>query len=64
MRFGEFKSTEAFNGTFKRIRELGLEKHVFELDSYGFIVVPPEQVADRAVCLESAIALCALARTR
>ena len=48
MRFGEFKSTAAFNGTFKRIGELGLEKHVFELDSYGFTVVPPQQVADRA----------------
>ena len=48
MQFGEFKSTEAFNGTFKRIRELGLEKHIFELDSYGFTVVPPAQVADAA----------------
>ena len=48
MQFGEFKNTEAFNGTFKRIRELGLEKHVFELDSYGFTVVPPAQVADAA----------------
>ena len=48
MRFGDFKNTEAFNGTFKRIRELGLEKHVFELDSYGFTVVPPAQVAERA----------------
>ena len=48
MQFGEFKNTEAFNGTFKRIRELGLEKHIFELDSYGFTVVPPQQVAERA----------------
>ena len=47
MRFGEFKSTAALNGTFKRIGELGLEKHVFELDSYGFTVVPPAQVASR-----------------
>lgn len=48
MQFGEFKNTQAFNGTFKRIGELGLEQHVVELDSYGFTVVPPGKVADRA----------------
>ena len=48
MQFGEFKNTEAFNPTFNRIRELGLEEQVFELDSYGFTVVPPDKVADRA----------------
>ena len=48
MEFGEFKNTEAFNPTFKRVRELGLEQHAFELDSYGFTVVPPDKVADRA----------------
>lgn len=47
MEFGEFKNTEAFNPTFKRVRELGLEQHAFELDSYGFTVVPPDKVADR-----------------
>ena len=48
MEFGEFKNTEGFNPTFKRIRELGLEENIFELDSYGFTVVPPDKVADQA----------------
>ena len=48
MEFGEFKNTEGFNATFKRIRGLGLEENVFELDSYGFTVVPPDKVADKA----------------
>lgn len=47
MRLGEFKNTEAFSGTFRRIRELRLEKHVFELDSHGFVAIPPAQVAER-----------------
>ena len=47
MQFGEFENTKEFNATFKRIGELGLEKHIFELDSYGFTVVPPNKVADR-----------------
>ncbi len=48
MQFGEFENTKALNTTFKRIRDLGLEQHVFELDTYGFTVVPPDKVADRA----------------
>lgn len=47
MKFGKFKSTEGLNRTFNRIRELGLESHVSELNTYGFTVVPPEKVADR-----------------
>lgn len=47
MKFGKFKSTEGLNRTFNRIRELGLESHVTELNTYGFTVVPPEKVADR-----------------
>ena len=53
---------EAFNGTFKRIRELGLEKRVFELDSYGFTVAPPEQVADRVFSSSCARPCCGFAR--
>lgn len=45
MKFGNFKSTEGLNRTFNRIRELGLESHVSELNTYGFTVVPPEKVA-------------------
>ena len=48
MQFGDFENTKALNATFRRIRELGLEEHVFELDTYGFTVVPPDKVADRA----------------
>ena len=48
MRFGEFKNTETINPTFRRIRELGLEQNIFELDTYGFTVVPPDKVAERA----------------
>ena len=48
MQFGEFKNTEQLNPTFRRIRELGLERNIFELDTYGFTVVPPGKVADKA----------------
>ena len=48
MQFGEFKNTEQLNPTFRRIRELGLEQNIFELDTYGFTVVPPEKVAEQA----------------
>ncbi len=47
MQFGEFENTKEFNATFKRIGELGLERNIFELDSYGFTVVPPAKVAER-----------------
>ena len=47
MQFGEFENTKEFNATFKRIGELGLERNIFELDSYGFTVVPPDKVAER-----------------
>ncbi|MCY3885207.1 MAG: phytanoyl-CoA dioxygenase family protein [Gammaproteobacteria bacterium] len=52
MKFGNFKSTEALNRNFNRIRELGLESHVSELNTYGFTVVPPEKVADREFFLD------------
>ena len=45
MEFGEFKSTENVNSTYKRIKELGLEQNVLDLDTYGFTVIPPEKVA-------------------
>ena len=47
MQFGDFENTKEFNATFKRIGELGLERNIFELDSYGFTVVPPDKVAER-----------------
>ena len=48
MQIGEFKNTPASKRTLERIGKLGLEKHVAELDSQGFTVVPPSKVADRA----------------
>ena len=48
MQFGEFDSTKELNRNFKRVRELGLEQNVFEIDTYGFTVVPPDKVADKA----------------
>ena len=45
MEFGDFKATEAFNPTYQRIKELALEPHIVDLDSYGFTVIPPEKVA-------------------
>ena len=47
MKFGHFKGTDRLNRTFNRIRELGLESNITELNTYGFTVVPPEKVADR-----------------
>ena len=48
MEFGKFKSTDALNKTFNRIKSLGLETNIYELDTYGFTVVSPEKVADIA----------------
>ncbi len=47
MKFGEFKATEAVNPTYQRIKELELEDHVFDIETYGFTVVPAEKVATR-----------------
>lgn len=48
MEFGKFKSTTGLNRTFNKVRELGLESNLAELNTYGFTVVPPDKVADRA----------------
>ena len=45
--FGNFKSTEELNTTYKRIQELNLSSHIVELDTYGFTVIPPSKVADK-----------------
>ena len=47
MRFGDFKATEATNPAYKRIKELGLESHVLDIETYGFTVVPAEKVVAR-----------------
>ena len=45
MEFGDFKATEFLNPNYKRIRELGLEQSIVDLEVYGFTVIPPEKVA-------------------
>ena len=45
MEFGAFESTEILNPIYTRIKELGLESHVMDVDTYGFTVIPPEKVA-------------------
>ena len=45
MEFGAFESTEILNPIYTRIKELGLESYVMDIDTYGFTVIPPEKVA-------------------
>ncbi len=45
MQFGKFENMESINPTYNRIKELGLESHVIDIDTYGFTVIPPEKVA-------------------
>ena len=42
MRFGDFKATEDANPAYRRIKELGLESNVVDIETYGFTVVPAE----------------------
>ena len=43
--FGHFENTKVVNRIYKNVNELGLARHVMELDLYGFTVIPPEKVA-------------------
>ena len=45
MQFGNFENTEQQNRTFARIHDLGLSEHIVNIDTYGFSVIPPDQVA-------------------
>ena len=47
MDFGDFAATETINPAYNRIKELDLESHVFDIDTYGFTIVPAEKVASR-----------------
>lgn len=61
MEFGKFKSTSDLNRTFNKVRELGLESNLAELNTYGFTVVPPDKVAERAFFMrlrETVLRLC------
>ena len=48
MDFGAFEATETINPAYRRIKELGLESHVFDIETYGFTIVPAEKVASSA----------------
>ena len=45
MQNAAWKSTEKYNDTYRKIRELELDEHVSDLDAYGFTIVPKEKVA-------------------
>ena len=45
MQNAAWKSTEKYNNTYRKIRELDLDEHVSDLDAYGFTIVPKEKVA-------------------
>jgi len=45
MQNAAWKSTEKYNDTYRKIRELVLDEHVSDLDAYGFTIVPKEKVA-------------------
>jgi ectoine hydroxylase-related dioxygenase (phytanoyl-CoA dioxygenase family) len=44
MDIGEWVATPELNQTVRDARRLGLEQNLFELEAYGFTVVPPERV--------------------
>ncbi len=48
MKVASWASTEKYNDTFQKVRELGLAEHVADLDNYGFTIVPKEKVAPEA----------------
>ena len=56
MEIGNWESTQDLNGVLREIERLGLERHLHELDAYGFTVVEnlidPEtvQTARQAIC--------------
>ena len=39
MRMGDWESTKDLNDVYREIERLGLERHVNELDAFGFTVV-------------------------
>ena len=45
MQFGAFANTESVNPIYNRVKDLDLEDHVFDIDTYGFTVIPPNKVA-------------------
>ncbi len=44
MEIGDWGATAELNQTVRNARKLGLEQNLFELEAYGFTVVPPELV--------------------
>ncbi len=42
MEIGDWPATAELNTTVRRARELGLEQSLFEIEAFGFTVIPPE----------------------
>ena len=45
MDIADWESTDKYNATYRKIRELDLEQNAAELGAYGFTIVPKEKVA-------------------
>ncbi|MCY3838774.1 MAG: phytanoyl-CoA dioxygenase family protein [Gammaproteobacteria bacterium] len=45
MEIGDWRATPVVGPVYKRIRELGLERNVAELDAFGFTILPPGKAA-------------------
>src|SRR5262245_35565685 len=48
MDIGSWKATPGLNEVMREARALGLERHLLELDTYGFTVVEPYKAAPKA----------------
>ena len=47
MEIGDWKATEGLNEIVRKAREHGLESNLFELEAFGFTVVPPYKAAPK-----------------
>ena len=45
MEIADWRATPVIGPLYKRIRELGLEQNVAELDTFGFTILPPGKAA-------------------
>lgn len=48
MEIGDWPATEGLNNVMRTARELGIERHLLELEAFGFTVVEPFQAAPEA----------------
>lgn len=55
MEIGDWSATEDLNGLYRRIRDLGLEANVAELDAFGFTIIPQALSPQRTEALRKAV---------